>query len=308
MAEEKQKQVNIQKLDAVEAVRERIPFTTLSNKVLQNLRDAEALACWCYLQSMPPHWRVIKAAVRKHFDWGVNKVDKVFSTLNKLDLIEFIQERKHDGTLGEFQIVIKSAGLFEEPTGTIETMVPDVTAPMETIGAENHRGGKPCQRFSEAINTIYTNTTEKINTTPTKCVGAFESFWDAYPTKVGKKPCQEKWKQKRLDNHIEEILEKVNQQIQFDDKWQRGYIPNPITYLNQERWKDEVLVSKEEQERIKKEIAKKKSDEMAAARVLAQDEANRAQFKANQSKPSQERTGAPKAFKELVKSMGIKQK
>jgi|HubBroStandDraft_6_1064221.scaffolds.fasta_scaffold10346_15 hypothetical protein len=167
MADKNNNKPTIEKLDAMNAVREKIPFTTLPNSVLQNLKDAEALACWCYLQSMPPHWKVIKAAIRAHFGWGLNKVDKVFSTLNKLGLIEFIQTRKGNGMMGDFQIVIKTHGSFASSTGTIESIGTAITAPMETRGAENQGGGKPPGRLTGAINTISSSNTIRDKKTTT---------------------------------------------------------------------------------------------------------------------------------------------
>lgn len=73
---------------------------------------------------------------------------------------------------------------------------------------------------------------------------AFDRFWEMYPKKTGRKPCQEKWKKLKLDGHIELILGKLSKQIKNDDQWVRGFIPNPLTYLNQERWDDEVMVKK----------------------------------------------------------------
>lgn len=68
----------------------------------------------------------------------------------------------------------------------------------------------------------------------------FADFWDAYPRKVGKKPSREKWQRKRLDAKADEIIADVKDRMARDRRWLDGYIPNPATYLNQERWNDEV--------------------------------------------------------------------
>lgn len=111
-----------------------------------------------------------------------------------------------------------------------------------------------------------------------KGVSKFEQFWDIYPKKVGKKPCEQKWKARKLDNHIEDILEKVKEQLANDDKWLRGYAPDPLTYINQERWNDEISKSAEdiaaEADKNKKLEAKRKSDEAYEKRKRLQDEAD----------------------------------
>lgn len=68
----------------------------------------------------------------------------------------------------------------------------------------------------------------------------FEEFWEAYPNKTGKKPCLEKWKRRKLDEKADEIIADVRQKTLNDERWLSGFIPNPETYLNQERWNDPV--------------------------------------------------------------------
>ena len=70
---------------------------------------------------------------------------------------------------------------------------------------------------------------------------AFDQFWQLYPNKVGKQQCAKKWKTKRLDALANRILKDVAWKRDNDQRWLAGYIPNPLTYLNQERWDDEVV-------------------------------------------------------------------
>lgn len=68
----------------------------------------------------------------------------------------------------------------------------------------------------------------------------FDEFWNAYPVKKSKKSCLDKWKRKNLDSMADEIISKIDLQILNDRSWINGYVPNPLTYLNQERWNDEL--------------------------------------------------------------------
>ena len=68
----------------------------------------------------------------------------------------------------------------------------------------------------------------------------FESFWKLYPTKKGKKQCEDKWRRLKLDDQAEQIVAALQNQIANDDQWKRGFIPNPITYINGARWNDEI--------------------------------------------------------------------
>lgn len=65
----------------------------------------------------------------------------------------------------------------------------------------------------------------------------FEKFWQTYPKKEGKKPTRIKFL--KLDVELfETIMYALEWQTQ-SKKWQDGFIPNPETYINQERWNDE---------------------------------------------------------------------
>ena len=75
---------------------------------------------------------------------------------------------------------------------------------------------------------------------PRAARGRFEEFWTAYPKKVGRKPCETKWKAKRLDAHADTILADIANRLANDGRWLDGFIPNPSTYLAQERWTDDL--------------------------------------------------------------------
>ena len=70
----------------------------------------------------------------------------------------------------------------------------------------------------------------------------FELFWSKYPSKVGKKDCYKKWLTLK-DSEIEKIETTIDQFIKY--KPFKDYThPNPKTYLNQERWNDEIAKPK----------------------------------------------------------------
>ncbi len=69
----------------------------------------------------------------------------------------------------------------------------------------------------------------------------FDEFWSCYPSghRKAKKRSKEVWQRKGLDQRADEIIADVMRRPEQDDQWRRGYIPNPSTYLNQERWEDD---------------------------------------------------------------------
>ncbi|MDD4971880.1 MAG: DUF4373 domain-containing protein [Paludibacter sp.] len=67
----------------------------------------------------------------------------------------------------------------------------------------------------------------------------FLEFWNKYPKKTGKDAANKSWV--KLKPNIDEVLKALSWQIE-SDQWQKQsgqFIPNPSTYLNQGRWKDE---------------------------------------------------------------------
>jgi uncharacterized protein YdaU (DUF1376 family) len=67
----------------------------------------------------------------------------------------------------------------------------------------------------------------------------FDVFWNAYPTKVGRDKAIESWNKKKPP--IADVIQALQWQRQ-SEQWKKGYIPNPTTYINQGRWKDEPPV------------------------------------------------------------------
>ena len=81
---------------------------------------------------------------------------------------------------------------------------------------------------------------------PSKIVDKkFEQFWKAYPKKVGKGAARKSFEKiKPSDELLQKILSAVEQQSKSEQWLKEGgrYIPNPSTWLNQERWDDELVM------------------------------------------------------------------
>ena len=89
---------------------------------------------------------------------------------------------------------------------------------------------------------------------------SFNEFWNAYPRKVNKKEAKQKWFKAKLPD-LPIILKALENQKQTES-WQKNegkYIPHPTTWLNQERWNDEVTSSTPV---IKKQYINEATDEL----------------------------------------------
>lgn len=74
----------------------------------------------------------------------------------------------------------------------------------------------------------------------------FARFWEVYPRRAGKKTAVQSWRKIKPDDILfEQILNAVEQQKKtiWKDK-ELQFVPHPSTWLNQERWTDQVTVSK----------------------------------------------------------------
>ena len=79
----------------------------------------------------------------------------------------------------------------------------------------------------------------------------FNEFWTVYPRKVKKKDAEKKWISKKLDDKADLILEDISKRLRADSRWLEGFIPDPTTYLNGERWTDEIQSAKKSEPEVK---------------------------------------------------------
>jgi len=69
----------------------------------------------------------------------------------------------------------------------------------------------------------------------------FDEFWKAYPRKVNKREAAQKWKTKKHPP-LADIL-KILEKHKNTNAWKKDdgkFIPYPSTWLNKERWEDEI--------------------------------------------------------------------
>lgn len=89
----------------------------------------------------------------------------------------------------------------------------------------------------------------KVGTVLTYEEQAFNEFWNLYPKKVNKKGAYTSFKRIRnLKNELPLILAAVLR-FRGSSQWQKDngqYIPNPQTFINQERWKDEYIETRDD--------------------------------------------------------------
>lgn len=88
---------------------------------------------------------------------------------------------------------------------------------------------------------------KKVKNTPAHSTNdvsvSFKKFWDAYPKKIGRKNTEKAWQKL---NPSSELCDHINICIitaKNSPQWKKDngqFIPYPTTFLNQERWNDEL--------------------------------------------------------------------
>jgi hypothetical protein len=67
----------------------------------------------------------------------------------------------------------------------------------------------------------------------------FERWWKIYPNKELKKKTQEIWDKKKLDIKVDIIID-FTEKAKLTDRWKKGFIKQPTTFLNNECWNDDI--------------------------------------------------------------------
>ena len=78
----------------------------------------------------------------------------------------------------------------------------------------------------------------------------FENFWSQYPRKIGKLTAKRSWEKLSLDNQqkaLEAIVEHRKYWAAKGTDWE--FIPHASTWLNQERFEDELVIEQKENKR-----------------------------------------------------------
>lgn len=84
----------------------------------------------------------------------------------------------------------------------------------------------------------------KVKLSKVKTNTLFETFWNEYPNKVAKKKTLSSW-EVILPN--QELFDKIINAVKAhkeSERWSKGIIPHPTTWLNQERWNEVLLKEK----------------------------------------------------------------
>ncbi len=213
-------------------------FTTVSNNVIHVLKgNLEVLGLYLYLLSLPDDWEFYKTHLCKEFSIGIKKLEKLLKILSSFELVQYGQKRNEKGQYETFYIDIYD-------TETIKINKLENSSPV----GQNCRTVKADGRSGEATKEVLQNKQLLKNKENISCSSKsdepkfFDEFWKAYPRKQKKKDTQKIWKNKKYDGISKILIDDVLKRINSDWKGKnKEFIPLPSSYLNGERWTDEII-------------------------------------------------------------------
>jgi hypothetical protein len=218
-------------------------FTILPNKVIQGLKErAELLGFYTYLLSLPPSWIFHKNQLKETCKIGVKKLERYLRELVQMNLVELVQNRNELGRFIHFELTVLNGESFK---------IINLDRKQKSDAPRvNYRttvnGGTDKNTYKR--NTEQKEKTEKENISCSSDdervleIDHFDNFWNIFPRKQKKIDAQKIWKRKKFNRIAVLILEDVQKRIKSE--WmgiEKRFIPLPSTYLNGERWTDEVL-------------------------------------------------------------------
>lgn len=102
---------------------------------------------------------------------------------------------------------------------------------------------------------VTTSTALKTSSPPVMVLDLFDTFWKAYPRKVGKDEARKAWAKRKPDTTLSaKILAAVAAQKGWPAWADPQYIPHPATWLNRAGWEDEPAVASQSQLPILKRV------------------------------------------------------
>jgi len=202
---------------------EEIPYFMISREVVQSIDNSLALAIWVYLQSKPDDWKVVESDILNQFSVGRTTYLRAMKCLREAKLYSVSRLKNNQN-----QFIGSTIHIYEVPTST-----------------DDHTYGKPHLRDAIHMET-HTDikeeespTEEEILTENDKALLAsvrWIDFWNNYPKKVAKIPAEKAFYRLSVEKQVTAVLDNAAQRYAGRRK---GIIPNPATYLNEERWNDE---------------------------------------------------------------------
>ena len=230
-------------------------YTNISMNIMDDQElSADALGVLVYLLSRPDDWKTKTSQLCQRFNCGKDKMQRILREIEAAGYMRRYKIRNDDGTF------LCMADVFESPVqahpepGYPEPGFPALDNPAVLTNTELPITDSPKkerkiqkERKAETPDTLpgieaggsAKEAAERASPSKTEC--DFEVFWRAYPRRVGRGAALKAFARALKAASLEDLLAGIQRYIKTKPDWQ-DYC-HPATWLNQQRWLDDVGAS-----------------------------------------------------------------
>ncbi len=178
-------------------------------------------------------------------DIRLNQISDALRALTSAELVALYEKDGHPflqmKTWDRHQSIRAKKSKFPEPDSTCKQLQADDFNCKQMISNASKCSRNPIQSES--------NPNPNPNTNPANADDRFNEFWDAYPRHEDKKNAKKAFDKLKPDADMLRLMLTSIDRWKQSDQWQENngqFVPYPATWLNGERWKDEVPVKREQ--------------------------------------------------------------
>ena len=210
-------------------------FTLISNQFMRDTTlPPRAKAVYLYMRSHADGWELNTTVIADALGMARNTAQAAVNDLIEAGYLDRRQKRGADGRMVTVEYTI-----FAEAV--------DRGSEIEQRGEVLKNCAPGAQKLSDKCSKIEpykkTKKTNKEDYHARDDVDGFDEWWEACPKKVGKGAARTAYAKAVKKSDPATLLSGIRaaSMIWSRDKTEKRYIPNPATWLNQERWEDETL-------------------------------------------------------------------
>lgn len=206
-------------------------YIVVPNSILRDKRiSIKARGLLVIILSLPPKWKLTVSGLVTVTGAGETAVRAGLRELEKYGYVQCTRARDSKGRIGCMDYIIREVPLNEENPKVENPKVenPEVEKPeLENLGVVS----------TDIVSTdiVSTNDMDSLQSR------YFKVFWNTYPKHIKIKETKEYWNKLPVDIDLyDKIIKSVTDYKKTEQWLDPTYIPNPLTYLRDERWRDEI--------------------------------------------------------------------
>ena len=210
-------------------------YSIIDNAVLQNVNLSwEARGFLAYLLSLPNDWNFTVRGLVKQTGSSKNVILRLMNELKAAGYIKLERKKDKDGRFTQ-----SSWHIYESPFENHNIQKRNTVEPESRLAEHGEKGTIQITNINKELNKQITKENKQQGGVLSEVEKMFLQFWSIYPKKVDKKGSFRAFKNiPKLKEQFPGIIKALEIQKE-SDQWTKNhgqFIPNPTTYIHQERW------------------------------------------------------------------------